>query len=395
MTGRPMATPGVSVGDVLCLIRGRDVVTRADIRRLTGLSRTAVTLRVDQLLERGLVAERAEGGSTGGRPPTRLVFNPESGVVLAASIGASRAQVAVCDLGGRILADAEFAVHAGGVTHDVLVRAAEQMKVLLARVASVNGTGSGRVVYGVGVSVPAAVDVATGLSMGAGPALGDVAVAEYFTERFAAPVRVDSDVNALALAEHTRHPEIGDLLLVKASTGIGAGIIAGGRLQRGAWGGAGEIGHIKVSGAPERPCRCGDLHCLETVAGGWALLEQLAAQGKPVSSLPELVNLVRAGDPDAVRLVREAGRRIGEVLAAAVNLLNPAMIIVRGDLSHAFEPLAAGMRELIYQRSSAVATRSLRVEPGALDAPSGVAACAAMILDRVLAPAAVNTLLDA
>ncbi|WP_308163206.1 ROK family protein, partial [Nocardia alni] len=305
MTGRPMATPGVSAGDVLCLIRGHDVITRADIRRLTGLSRTAVTLRVDQLLERGLIAERAEGGSTGGRPPTRLVFNPESGVVLAASIGASRAQVAVCDLGGRILAAAEFAVHAGGVTQEVLARAAEHMEVLLTRVGGAvaapavgvnvadprestadisagsvpgtrvsgggdagddaqprsggsqavrmsavsvegddpasadtpatggrirhgNGTSAGRVVFGVGVSVPAAVDVATGLSMGAGPALGDVAVSEYFTERFAAPVRVDSDVNALALAEHARHPEIGDLLLVKASTGIGAGIIAGG-----------------------------------------------------------------------------------------------------------------------------------------------------------------------
>jgi predicted NBD/HSP70 family sugar kinase len=472
-----MATPGVSAGDVLGLIRGHDVVTRADIRRLTGMSRTAVTLRVDQLLERGLVAERADGGSTGGRPPARLVFNPESGVVLAASIGASRAQVAVCDLAGRILADAEFPVPAGGVTQQVLVVAAERMEELLTHVgctsagsatdtsasgqltAGADGTPAGlvggapasgeagymadgdsgyppqttravapvdpvpvrsdagappsadhggrereyavraaadtrRVVHGVGVSVPTAVDVDTGLSMGAGPALGDVAVAEFFTERFAVPVRVDSDVNALALAEHARHPDIGDLLLVKTSTGIGAGVIAGGRLQRGAWGGAGEIGHIKVSGAPDRPCRCGDMHCLETVAGGWALLEQLAAQGKTVSSLPELVELVQAGDPDAVRLVREAGRRIGEVLAAAVNLLNPAMIIVRGDLSHAFEPLAAGMRELIYQRSSALATRSLRVEPGARDAPSGVAACAAMILDQVLAPAAVNALLD-
>ncbi|WP_245714152.1 ROK family transcriptional regulator [Nocardia vaccinii] len=390
MTGRPMATPGVSAGDVLGLIRGNDVVTRADIRRLTGLSRTAVTLRVEQLLERGLVVECADGGSTGGRPPTRLMFNPESGLVLAASTGASRAQVAVCDLAGRVLAESEFAVPASGVTESLLVSAAERMEALLERI-----EGPRRVVRGVGVSVPSAVDVATGHSVGAGPALGEVAVAEYFTARFGAPVRVDSDVNALALAEHARHPDVCDLLLLKASTGIGAGIIAGGRLQRGAWGSAGEIGHIKVTGAPDRRCRCGDLHCLETVAGGWALLEQLAAQGKSVSGLPELVELVRAGDPEALRVVREAGRRIGEVLAAAVNLLNPALIIVRGDLSHAYEPLAAGMRELIYQRSSALATRALRVEPGASDAPTGVAACAAMILDQVLSPSAVNALLDA
>lgn len=390
MTGRPMATPGVSAGDVLGLIRGHDVVTRADIRRLTGLSRTAVTLRVEQLLERGLVVERADGGSTGGRPPTRLMFNPESGLVLAASTGASRAQVAVCDLAGRVLAESEFAVPATGVTESLLVSAAERMEALLERIDRPR-----RVVRGVGVSVPSAVDVATGHSVGTGPALGEVAVAEYFAARFGAPVRVDSDVNALALAEHARHPDVRDLLLLKVSTGIGVGIIAGGRLQRGAWGGAGEIGHIKVTGAPDRPCRCGDMHCLETVAGGWALLEQLAAHGKSVSGLPELVELVRAGDAEALRVVREAGRRIGEVLAAAVNLLNPALIIVRGDLSHAYEPLAAGMRELIYQRSSALATRALRVEPGAPDAPTGVAACAAMILDQVLSPSAVNAMLDA
>ncbi len=390
MTGRPMATPGVSAGDVLGLIRDNDVVTRADIRRLTGLSRTAVTLRVEQLLERGLVVERADGGSTGGRPPTRLMFNPESGLVLAASTGASRAQVAVCDLAGRVLAESEFAVPATGVTESLLVSAAERMDALLERIDRPR-----RAVRGVGVSVPSAVDVATGHSVGTGPALGEVAVAEYFTARFGVPVRVDSDVNALALAEHARHPDVCDLLLLKASTGIGVGIIAGGRLLRGAWGGAGEIGHIKVAGAPDRPCRCGDMHCLETVAGGWALLEQLAGQGKTVPGLPGLVELVRAGDPDALRVVREAGRRIGEVLAAAVNLLNPALIIVRGDLSHAYEPLAAGMRELIYQRSSALATRALRVEPGAPDAPTGVAACAAMILDQVLSPSAVNAMLDA
>jgi predicted NBD/HSP70 family sugar kinase len=381
-----MTAPGVSTGDVLGLIRGRDVMTRAEIRRLTGLSRTAVTLRVEQLLERGLVAERAESTSTGGRPPTRLVFNPESGVVLAASIGASRAQVAVCDLAGRVLAESEFAVAAARETRAVLSTAAEHLNRLLSKAGR-----SPTAVHGVGVSMPSAVDVGTGrsVSLAVEPGRGDVAVAEFFAERFGVPARVDNDVNVLALVEHAMRPDVDDLLVLKVSTGIGAGIVAGGRLQRGAWGGAGEIGHIKVSG-PARPCRCGDLGCLEAVAGGWALLEQLAAQGKSVSGLPDLVDLVRGGDPDALRLVREAGRRIGEVVAAAVDLLNPAMIVVRGDLAHAFEPLVAGMRELIYQRSTALATRLLRIEPGADSAPAGVQACAAMILDEVLAPSAVD-----
>ncbi|ATL66308.1 ROK family transcriptional regulator [Nocardia terpenica] len=391
MTGRPTTTPGTSAGDVLWLIRGHDVVTRADIRRLTGLSRTAVTLRVEQLLERGLVVERVEGGSTGGRPPTRLVFNPESGIVLAASIGVSRAQVAVCDLAGRVLAESEFAVSMTEDAQTVFAAAAEHLDRLLSQTPL-----PGRIVHGVGVGVPSAVDVTTGhsMSLATKPVFGGIAVAEFFAERFGVPVRVDNEVNLLALAEHARHPDVDDLLLVKASTGIGAGIIAGGRLQHGAWGAAGEIGHIKVGGVPSRRCRCGDLNCLETVAGGWALLEQLTEAGKPVSALLELVGLVHDNDPDALRLVREAGRRIGEALAAAVNLLNPAVIIVRGDLSHAAEPLIAGMRELIYQQSSALATRSLRIESGTEDAPTGIQACATMILDQVLAPSTVNALLD-
>ncbi|WP_433724945.1 ROK family protein [Nocardia sp. CA-129566] len=383
-----MATPGTTAGDVLGLIRGHKAVTRADIRRVTGLSRTAVTLRVEQLLEHGLVAERAEGGSTGGRPPTRLAFNPESGTVLAASIGASRAQVAACDLVGTVLTESEFAVPSTGDAQAVFGMAAEHLRRLMAKLPPEQS------VYGLGVSVPSAVDIATGHSLAAGTGVGEVAVAEFFVEQFAVPVRVDSDVNVLALAEHRRHPEVDDLLVLKTSTGIGAGIIAGGRLQRGAWGAAGDIGHIKLGGGDDRPCRCGDRGCLETEAAGWALLGRFTDLGRPLSGLPELAELARGGDPDAVRLVREAGRRIGEVLAAAVNLLNPAVVVVRGDLSHAFEPMVAGLRERIYQYSSALSTSNLRIEPGADDAPTGIQACAAMILDRILATDAINALLD-
>ncbi|MGW4248551.1 ROK family protein [Nocardia sp. NPDC004722] len=385
---RPIATPGASAGEVLDLIRGRDDITRADIRRLTGLSRTAVTLRVEQLLERGLVAEQGEGASTGGRPAGRLAFNPDAGIVLAVSIGASRAQIAVCDLAGEVLREAGFAVPAAGDMQAVLDTAARHADQLLAE-----EIRTGRRVHGIGVGVPSVVDVATGHSMSLA-GRDAVAVAEFFSARFDVPVRVDSDVNVLALAEQARRPDVDDLLVLKASTGIAVGIIAGGRLQHGALGAAGEIGHIKVNDDVDRQCVCGDRRCLETVAAGWALLEQFSARGRTAASLPELVELARVGDPDASGLVREAGRRIGEVMAAAVNLLNPAVIVVRGDLSHAFEPLVAGMRERIYQLSSALSTRSLQIEPGATDAPSGVQACAAMILGQVLAPAAVNGLLD-
>lgn len=390
VVGRPTSTPGASAGEVFQLIRQRQAETRSDLGRLTGLSRTAVTLRVDQLLELGLVVERAEGGSTGGRPPVRLEFNADGGVVLAAALGASRAQVAVCDLAGRVLAEAGLGVDLADGPEAVLTSAVKHLDQLLTE--SARGEEELR---GIGVSVPGAVDVATGRSVSppVQPGWGDVVIPDYFTGRFPVPCPVDNDVNVLALAEHRMHADVDDLLVIKASTGIGAGIIAGGRLQRGALGASGELGHIKVADGPGAPCRCGGVDCLEAVASGWALARQLAELGKPVTDALGVARLVLAGDPDALRLVREAGRRIGEVVAGAVNLLNPALVVVGGDLAHAYDPLVAGIRELVYQRSTAMATRALRIERSVLHERAGVANCAIMVLEDVLSARAVDALM--
>ncbi len=384
-----MSMPGVSVGEVFRLIRERRASTRSDVGRLTGLSRTAVTLRVGQLLEQGLVVERAEGGSTGGRPPVRLEFNATGGVVLAAALGASRAQVAVCDLAGRVVAESALSVDLDAGPETLLNSAVKHLDQLLSE------TGrSEKDLRGIGVSVPGAVDVTTGRSVSppVQPGWGDVVIPDFFAGRFPVPVVVDNDVNVLALAEHRMHADADDILVIKASTGIGAGIISGGRLQRGALGASGEIGHIKVADGGGIVCRCGNVDCLEALASGWALVRRLNELGRPVADALGVAELVRAGDPDALRLVRDAGRRIGEVVAGAVNLLNPTLIIVGGDLAHAYDPLVAGMRELIYQRSTAMATRTLGIEPSVLNEQAGVAACAVMVLEDVLSPRAVDAM---
>jgi predicted NBD/HSP70 family sugar kinase len=186
---------------------------------------------------------------------------------------------------------------------------------------------------------------------------------------------------------------VSDLLHVKVSTGIGAGIVAGGALQRGALGAAGEIGHNPVGDGVGVVCRCGNVDCLEAVASGAALVTALRARDREVADVPEVVALVRAGDPEAVALVRQAGRRIGEVLAVAVNLLNPQVVVFGGDLADAVEPLLAGVREQVYRRAIVPATRRLRIERSALGPGAGIAGCAAMALAEVLSPRAIDTAL--
>jgi predicted NBD/HSP70 family sugar kinase len=178
--------------------------------------------------------------------------------------------------------------------------------------------------------------------------------------------------------------------VVKASTGLGLGIIADGQVVSGHRGGAGEIGHTKVEAAAGRQCRCGDTGCLETIAGGWALVAQLHDSERPVGHIRELVTLALEGDAEAKQLLRESGRRLGEMLAVAVNLVNPEAVVLGGDMAAAFDVYAAGVRESLYARASALATRDLLVLPSTYGERAGLVGCAALALDHVLSPAAVE-----
>ncbi|QXJ20597.1 ROK family transcriptional regulator [Actinomadura graeca] len=368
----PRASRPRTTGDVLRLIREDGVATRAELGRLTGLSRPAVASRVTELVSRGLVVEHADGPSTGGRPPARLEFNAAGGAVLVANLGQSRGQLAVCDLAGTILARAD-GPPAGDSPAVALARLLDHWTALLASSGIDPGT-----VRGAGLAVPDAFEHAPGRWHG-------MDVDPPISERFGVPAHLDNEVNAAALGEHGAHPGVDDLLFVKVSTGIGAGVIAGGRIQRGALGAAGEIGHVPVPDGGGLPCRCGNIDCVEAVAGGSALLAR-----SPAPDLPALAALARAGDAPTVALLRDAGRRIGEVVATAVNLLNPAVVVVGGDLAADDAPLIAGLREVVYQRSTALATRHLRIEPSRLGETAGLAGCAAMVLSRILAPETID-----
>jgi predicted NBD/HSP70 family sugar kinase len=184
------------------------------------------------------------------------------------------------------------------------------------------------------------------------------------------------------------------MLLVKVGTGIGCGIVAGGQIHHGARGAAGDIGHIRAT-SEEIVCRCGNVGCLEAVAGGQALAQRLAAEGADTANSRDVVQLVRSGDATAMRMVREAGRSLGEVLAGTVNFFNPAVIVIGGDIAEAQAQLIAGVREGIFSRSLALATRDLRIVPCQLGDRAGITGAAMMAIDHVLSPDAVDRALQA
>ncbi|HEY0646177.1 MAG TPA: ROK family protein [Nocardioides sp.] len=377
-----------TAGDLLDLLRSGRAQTRSDLGRITGMSRTAVVARVAALADAGLLLLGEELASTGGRPPGGLVFNVHAGTVLAVAIGRSRTQLAVFDLAGTELGSASVDHEVGAGPDEVMPPVAAHLAELVA--------SHDRPVLGVGISLPGTVDPVRGVSL-ASPVIAGwdgVDLAPYLSAATDAPLHVGNDADVLALSERLGHASsYDDLLVLKASTGLGLGIIADGHVVSGHLGGAGEIGHVPVDAAAGRGCRCGAVGCLEAVAAGWALVVRCAEAGREVHHVRELTALALTGDAEAKALLRESGRLVGEVLATAITLLNPHAVVVGGDMSAAFDVYAAGLRESIYARATALATRDLQVLPSTYGDRAGLVGCAVMALDNALAPAAIDAML--
>lgn len=387
----PGAAPPSSAGSLFQLLRDGVPRTRSDLATQTGLARSTVSGRVEELLASGLIALAGESSSTGGRPPRTFAFNPGSRCVLAVDLGGTHARIAVTDLAGSILAEEEreLAISLGPVeVLDAVVDIAGRMIGQAGR--------DPQNLIGIGVGLPGPVEFATGrpTSPPIMPGWDGYDVPGHLRRTFDVPTLVDNDVNIMALGEHDMvYPNVPHMMFVKIATGIGSGIISDGRLQHGAQGAAGDLGHIAAPGEDRTPCACGNLGCLEAVASGPAIAMHLQRLGLDVPSHAALIDLVRAGDLTAIRAVREAGRKVGAVLASCVNMLNPQLIVIGGLVVTAGEHFLAGIRETVYSRSLPLATQHLRIVATETSGRAGVLGASALVTSDRLSPVNVNALL--
>ncbi|RJU02428.1 ROK family transcriptional regulator [Arthrobacter frigidicola] len=386
---RPSTVPAPGASEVFQLLRDGQPRTRAELAQLTGLARSTVASRVDTLIRLGLVAPYGGAASTGGRPPSLFALNPGARVVIGADLGATHARVILSDLSGAELESdsAELPITDG--PERVLGWLAETIGALLTR--------AGRSVAelaAIGIGLPGPVEHETGRPMNPPimPGWDRIDVPALVQRSYSVPVLVDNDVNIMALGEQRFHwPDITEFMFIKVATGIGAGIISSGSLQRGAQGTAGDLGHVRVPRGGEVWCRCGNTGCLEALAGWPALAAALNAEtGLTLSSSADVIRLVRSGDSTAIQVIRQAGRDIGDVLATCVNLTNPSVIVIGGSLAQAGEHLLAGIREVVYRRSLPLATEHLRVVPSIAGQRAGVLGAAVMAIAHVLSPEAIE-----
>lgn len=374
--------------DVFELLRDGRPWTRAEIAEVTGLARSTVAGRIDVLMRLGLIAPFGDARSTGGRPPALFAFNPAARVVAGVDVGATHVRTALTDLSGTILGEHNTDLDVAEGPEQVLALVVGEIKTLLGTTKSTPGG-----LAAIGIGLPGPVEHRTGrpISPPIMPGWDRYDVPARLQRDLAVPVLVDNDVNIMALGERRSHfADIDDLVLIKIATGIGSGIISGGVLQRGAQGTAGDLGHVRVPGAADVPCRCGNTGCLEAVAAGPALAAAMRERGGAAASGQDVVDLVRSGDRTAIEVVRQAGRDIGDVVATMVNLINPSVVVIGGQLAAAGEQLIAGLRERVYQRSLPLATENLRIVPSRSGAEAGVLGASALAVEHLLSPESVE-----
>lgn len=378
------AAPGFGASELFQILRDGRPRTRSELAATTGFARSTITARIDELLQTGFIAPVGDAASTGGRPPARVAFNPSARIVAAGDIGATHATVAVMDLAGTTLAKASEEIQIADGPESVLDRLTETVSNLLSTLERTSED-----LIAVGIGLPGPVEHSTGRPSQPPimPGWDGFDVPAYVQRTFDVAVLVDNDVNIMALGERAvSWPDADNLVFLKVATGIGLGIISSGQLQRGANGTAGDVGHIAVNRAAGIACRCGNIGCLEAISGRPAVARALRSAGVDVPNDSDVIALVRHGNILASQIMRQAGRDIGEVLNMCVSLLNPAVIVVGGSMAEAGEHLIAGIREVVYARSTPLATQDLSIVQARTGADAGITGAAIMALDYVLAP---------
>ncbi|MEV5748440.1 ROK family transcriptional regulator [Actinoallomurus sp. NPDC052308] len=362
---------------VIQAVREAGAPTQAEIARSTGLSRATVSNIVRELAAGGVLTTTPT--SAGGRRARAVSLAPTAGLAVGVDFGHSHLRVAIGNLAREVVAEQAMPLDVGASAADGLGAAERLMDGLLATVGATRAD-----VLGIGLGVPGPIDAASG-TLGSStilPGWAGIEAAEEARRRLGRPVHVDNDANLGALAEVTWGAARGhaDAAYIKIASGVGAGIVIGGRVYHGPGGTAGEIGHITLNENGPM-CRCGNRGCLETYAGGRYLADLLRPTHGDGLTTARIVELALAGDAPCRRAVGDAGRYTGAGVASLCNLLNPRLVVVGGDLARAGDLLIGPMVEAVRRSAVASAAALVSIVPGVLGDRSEVLGALALVMN--------------
>ncbi|MDZ5663916.1 ROK family transcriptional regulator [Nocardioides sp. zg-1308] len=392
MPAHPVRTRGGSLDDlrranrrtVLGHLVTEGPQSRAQLARASGLSASTVSSLVTELLEAGHVREttvgRAHKGGSG-RPPLLVELATPPGGVVGVDIGHGHVRVAAAGPTGDVLAESVRRVDVDAAGPATLDLAAAMIRSTLADA----GLDPSQV-HAAGMCVPAPIDRETSMvSTGILPGWRGINPAAELGRRIEAPVIVDNDANLGALAEVRHGAARGhhDVVYVKLASGVGSGLVLGGRVHRGATGMAGELGHVQI-GEDGEVCRCGNRGCLETRVSARRLLHVLQPAHDEDLTIARVLELEATGDAGVRRVLSDAGATIGRALADLSNHLNPSMVVIGGPLGGAAS-VVEGVRRAVDRYAQPATAAALQVCPGRLGERAEVVGAVTMAVAMVTA----------
>ncbi|WP_320781782.1 ROK family protein [Streptomyces sp. CRN 30] len=380
---------------VLRLLRTHGPLSRAELGKLSGLSRTTLYDIVVALMDGGAVVATAPAPAERrrGRPVETLSLHPGAGQVIGIDFARRAVHVAAVNVAHEVIGSASEA-HSAGLGWEARVDLAERLVARLAGGALRLGALSG-----IGVGVVGPVDDLTADAEDAPrpgapqhrapgtPARTDLPL--LLRKRFGVPVLVDNNTRLAALAEATWGAAAGvqDVLYLRLSHGVGGGLVTGGTLHRGAHGLSGEFGHITAE--PDgRRCSCGKDGCLETVASIGAVLE---AHGAGAPDLPAFLAAL-PDDAAAARVLTTVGTRVGTVLAAVCNAVGPDVTVLGGELAEAGPVLFTAVERALLAHLMPISRSRADLRAATLGEAGGALGAIALVLhespllDRYPAP---------
>ncbi len=320
---------------ILDTIRTKGAISRADLARVTGLTRSTCSVTCERMIKQGVIIETGKVDSTGGRPPILLQINNRAGAVLGLKMMDDQILGAAIDLGGNIIQQNSMAMERDLPSEPYLQRFEEFISSILdiqrkdypfIPILGM-GIGLGGRISSEGVLLDSSV---LGWSM--------VPLRARLEKRFNLPVHIENDVNTFAIGEKFfgAGKEYDTFLCLSVGEGTGLGIIINGMLYDGSHHGAGEIGHTRITFDPQAPrCTCGKQGCLEVFTSDRALVEAYHANTGTTVTIDSLIALATAGDETALKVFARAGMYLGTALSTLVNLFDPQAIIIGGERTNA------------------------------------------------------------
>lgn len=375
---------------ILNVIKTHGPIARADIARITLLSPAAVTLQTAELIDNGLVIEKEEGDSRGGRRPILLALNVDSFHVIGAKLTENEAILALTDLNGNVAARHTVTL-SSTQPESVCDELAQGINALLAATEY-----SHTLVLGVGVGMAGIIDSLNGVChISPFQRWRDVPFASLLQERLNLDVYLDNDVNTLTRMEllYGAGQSVQNFLVITVGRGVGMGIVANGQVYRGSRGAGAEFGHTIID--PDGPtCACGNRGCLETfVAEPW-LIKQAQARGVEVETPKAMVEAARSGDPDILAIYEAAGSVFGRAVANLIILFNPALIILSGEGVRASDFMFPAMQRAIRRFSFDDLGEHVQVRVDVLSDDSWARGAASLVLERVFSTSGALARLD-